>query len=107
MSSLTTTTSGKKPTGVAVSEQAQPDKAATRAAERIYQRVLGKGPTTKETDIWARIIASEYEEVRELLEEIQEGKGRYSRIQLTHANNTIEEMKELAGKALDHLDGGG
>jgi len=37
---------------------------------------------------------------KEALEEIKEGKGRYSMNQLEHASNTIEDMKELATDAL-------
>ena len=35
------------------------------------------------------------------LEEIAEGAGPYSRDPLTHAENTIEAMKEIAKNALD------
>lgn len=37
---------------------------------------------------------------RAALTEILEGKGRYSRDQLEHASNTIEDMKEIAREAL-------
>jgi len=36
----------------------------------------------------------------EALKEISEGKGRYSLDPLTHASNTIDDMKEVAVKAL-------
>ena len=35
-----------------------------------------------------------------VLEEIQLGRGPYSRAQLTHAENTIDAMKELARTAI-------
>jgi len=37
---------------------------------------------------------------KDILEEIKEGKGAYSTDQLTHANNTIKDMRRLAEKAL-------
>ena len=39
----------------------------------------------------------------EALKEIAEGKGRYSLDPLTHASNTIEDMKKLATDALESL----
>jgi hypothetical protein len=41
----------------------------------------------------------------ETLKEISEGKGRYSTDQLTHANNTIEDMKKLALEAIAVVEG--
>ena len=41
----------------------------------------------------------------EALQEIAEGKGRYSMDKLTHAENTIDAMKELATKALAKVGG--
>ena len=38
------------------------------------------------------------------LEEISEGKGRYSMDHLKHAANTIEDMKALAVKALKEIN---
>ncbi len=40
------------------------------------------------------------EAVREKLEEITRGAGRFSRDPLIHASNTVEDMKELAREAL-------
>ena len=40
------------------------------------------------------------EKYRKALEEIAEGRGTYSRDPLTHASNTIDEMKETARAAL-------
>ncbi len=37
------------------------------------------------------------------LEEISEGKGRYSMDHLEHASNTIQDMKALAVKALEEI----
>ena len=39
--------------------------------------------------------------MREALEQIAKGEGRYSRDPLTHASNTIEDMTALARAALD------
>lgn len=47
----------------------------------------------------ADMIAS-VPEMREALQEIAKGKGRFSRDPLTHASNTIEDMKALAVGAL-------
>ncbi len=41
--------------------------------------------------------------VRKILKEITEGKGRFSRDNLTHAENTIEDMKQLAREGLEVL----
>jgi hypothetical protein len=38
--------------------------------------------------------------MREALEKIAKGEGRFSRDQLTHASNTIEDMKAIAEEAL-------
>lgn len=43
-------------------------------------------------------------EVREKLEEIAQGLGRYSSDPMTHAENTIDDMKELAREALVLLE---
>ena len=40
-----------------------------------------------------------YDGLLEALEKIAEGKGRFSMDRLTHAENTIEDMKELAKSA--------
>ena len=41
----------------------------------------------------------------EILNEITEGKGRYDMDKLKHASNTIDDMKELAHKAINLLKG--
>jgi hypothetical protein len=38
--------------------------------------------------------------LQEALSEIEKGEGRYSRDPLTHASNTIEDMRELARAAV-------
>jgi hypothetical protein len=38
--------------------------------------------------------------LRQALTEIEKGEGRYSRDPLTHASNTIEDMRELARAAV-------
>lgn len=43
------------------------------------------------------------EKIKQILEEIVEGKGAYSRDHLTHAKNTINDMKNLAAKGLKLL----
>lgn len=45
-------------------------------------------------------LTNELREARAALEEIAEGKGRYSTDPLTHAENTIEDMSALAVEAL-------
>ena len=40
----------------------------------------------------------------EILKEVQKGEGAYSRDQLEHANNTIENMKELIEKAIELVE---
>lgn len=40
----------------------------------------------------------------EALEQIAKGEGRFSRDHLTHAENTIEDMKALAEQALAEVD---
>ena len=44
-------------------------------------------------------------EMLETLREISEGKGRYSLDQLTHASNTIEDMKKLASDMIAKIEG--
>jgi len=51
--------------------------------------------TMYEEQMAATIVAQ-----RQVLAKIAEGRGRYSRDQLTHADNTIEDMKKLATDAL-------
>ena len=43
--------------------------------------------------------------VRDVLEEIAEGRGPFSRDHLTHAANCIERSKELAAEGIALLDG--
>ena len=43
------------------------------------------------------------EEMRKGLQEIAKGTGEFSRDPLEHAENTIENMKEIANKLLSHL----
>src|SRR3990167_11034108 len=42
----------------------------------------------------------------EALKEISEGKGRYSMDKLTHAENTIQDMKEIAKQAITKVETG-
>ena len=53
---------------------------------------------------WERIAwlaaCADVDRYREALEEISLGKGAFSQDQLTHATNTIEDMKALAQAAL-------
>ena len=46
----------------------------------------------------------EIRDYRKALKEITEGKGRFSQDQLTHASNTIEDMKHLAQSALNQYE---
>ena len=45
--------------------------------------------------------AARIEEQRSYLALIAEGRGRFSQDHMTHANNTIEDIKKLAQEALD------
>lgn len=44
---------------------------------------------------------AEINRLMDALKEISKGMGRFSRDPLTHADNTIEDMKRLANKALE------
>ncbi len=52
------------------------------------------------------VAVMEIARLREFLERIEKGEGRYSRDHMTHAENTIDDMKQLAVRALagDQLD---
>lgn len=50
-------------------------------------------------DIIAKLKADN-DRLREALQEVAKGEGPFSRDQLTHAQNTIEAMKEIALNAL-------
>ena len=49
--------------------------------------------------------AKEIERLRDALTQITYGEGRYNTDQLTHAENTIEDMIALAKEALEGSDG--
>lgn len=42
------------------------------------------------------------EELEEVLAEIAKGEGRYNADKLQHAVNTIDDMKAIANKAINH-----
>ena len=46
-------------------------------------------------------LKAEVERMRNALQEIAKGEGRYSRDPITHADNCIEDMKKLAADALE------
>lgn len=46
-------------------------------------------------------LEAENERLREVLKEITKGEGRFSRDHLTHCENTVEDMKELAREGLE------
>jgi len=50
--------------------------------------------------VLSEIECVECRRLRRALMEIAEGRGRFSTDQLTHASNTVEDMKELAENAL-------
>lgn len=61
------------------------------------------GPCHQEAVANAAFIVkavNNHEALVKALEEIAEGKGRFSRDQFEHARNTIDDMKELARDAL-------
>jgi len=60
---------------------------------------------TIESEANAHLISAA-PDMYEALKEISEGKGRYSMDKLTHASNTIDDMKELALNALLKAEGG-
>lgn len=64
-----------------------------------YQKAL------KDLRVVTEKLKAETRKMREALEEIQEGKGRYSLYRLTHASNTIDDMINLAKQALSHQEG--
>lgn len=45
-----------------------------------------------------------YEELVESLRQIAKGEGRFSLDHMTHANNTIEDMKAIAEKILARVN---
>ena len=59
---------------------------------------------TKEVICWRCEAPNQVEDntpdLLEALEEIAEGRGRYSMDHMTHAMNTIEDMKQLATEAI-------
>jgi hypothetical protein len=71
---------------------------ASRAdRERVFALArLGAEANRVVLDYEARIA-----ELLALLQEISEGKGRYSRDMLIHAQNTIEDMKALARSGIE------
>ena len=54
-------------------------------------------------DIPNAILIANAGKMYEALQEISEGKGRYSLGQFEHAKNTIEGMKEVAQNVLDEI----
>jgi len=50
-------------------------------------------------------LEAKVELAKEKLKEITKGEGRYNPDNLTHASNTIEDMKELAKQTLKQLEG--
>jgi len=50
-----------------------------------------------------RLLEEHKYEMWEALQEIAIGQGRYSRDPLTHASNTIDDMKAEAQKVLDKI----
>ncbi len=67
----------------------------------VYGREIEAGRLSK----WAYRQLETQPEMYEALKEISEGRGRYSRDELTHASNTIEDMKALAVQALLKAEG--
>jgi hypothetical protein len=70
---------------------------------REYMRGIENGnidPTGERLRAVCRLAREKSELLRAALQEIAEGRGTYSRDPLTHASNTIDEMKALALSAL-------
>lgn len=57
-------------------------------------------PTAKDEGVGSSDLLADNKRLRMALEEISKGEGRYSMDRLMHATNTIEDMKEIAIKAL-------
>lgn len=65
----------------------------------VYARTLDKYPM-KPADQDGNDAAGELSRLRNYLSEIAKGSGPFSRDELTHADNCINAMKDLANKAL-------
>lgn len=78
-------------------EQRDLDLLAADELERLRAVRKTLGDANEEAD-------AEIERLRAALEEIAEGKGAYSMDPLEHAGNCIDDMKELARKALNPDD---
>lgn len=52
-----------------------------------------------------QITVTEAEGLLKALEEIEKGEGAYNRDQLTHATNTIDNMKRIAHDAIEKVKG--
>jgi hypothetical protein len=72
------------------------------AAARIQRATSGGPDMSNNQEVIAKLF-EERERLRLALEEISEGKGRFSHDPFKHACNTIEDMKEIAKTALGTL----
>ena len=75
---------------------------AIETLERTVTRTPYGNPIITET---TRLMVEAVKLMRQALKEIAEGKGAYSLDHLTHAENTIRDMKELATEALAKVEG--
>ena len=49
-------------------------------------------------------LLNRLDKAREALQEIAKGYGRFSTDQFEHCRNTVEDMKELAAKAVEEME---
>jgi hypothetical protein len=101
-------TEGKWEVGIAVIPALGTFQHVVVAIPSMYKVVASTGMAgaddESESIANAQLIAAA-PEMYEALKQIAKGEGRYSQDPLTHASNTIDDMKELAKAALAKAEG--